>query len=52
MSFSSLESIELIDGKIKEAEAAEVNLEESRRNLERDIRLKENQRIRINKLVT
>ena len=41
MSFSSLESIELIDGKIKEAEAAEVNLEESRRNLERDIRLKE-----------
>ena len=41
MSFSSLESIELIDGKIKEAEAAGVNLEESRRNLERDIRLKE-----------
>ena len=41
MSFSCLESIELIDGKIKEAEAVRVNLEESRRNLERDIRLKE-----------
>ena len=41
MSFSCLESIELIDGKIKEAEAVGVNLEESRRNLERDIRLKE-----------
>ena len=36
-----LESVQLIDEKIKQAEAARVNLEDNRRNLERDIYVKE-----------
>ena len=37
----SLESLDLIDGKIKQAEAAKLDLENNKNNLEQEIRLKE-----------
>ena len=37
----SLESLDLIDGKIKQAEAAKLDLENNKINLEQEIRLKE-----------
>ena len=39
--FDSLESLDLIDGKIKQAEAAKLDLENNKINLEQEIRLKE-----------
>ena len=39
--FYSLESLDLIDGKIKQAEAAKLDLENNKINLEQEIRLKE-----------